>query len=347
MHNYKPARSIEVLKVSEDYLKNNSTIEEKISELNWAYNSISKLIPTTMENFTSGHLFPYMESWDELQISFNLMMFGFYKQSFISLRNALELGLLSVYYNINDEGHHEIQEWLRSKETWEAQTPRADKIWRILTSNENINSFERKFNLRKRFDELGFLHNYVHTKGIKFSNRLGILKSNFQTFEIEFFEKWIETYSEIITIIITLHILKFPIAVYRYNWYVKCGIDNPYPVLDESEINRILGILPNDYAMSLIEIGESDKNSQELFNYILNLPDITEDEVERQRNFLDKSMIEGMGFIEWEKNELRLIERFNTESKNKALERLKVLKLWAIENNKMEPKFKFDSNSKS
>ena len=147
---YEPEKSVEVYKTTSEYLTKNSNLKDKI----W-------------DNLFSGHFFPFTESWDEIQISYNLICFGLYKQAFVSLRSGLELGMLSVYYNINDEGHKMVKDWLLSKETYEANTPRASSIWKVLLSNENIRIFDEKHDLKSKFNELGFLHNYVHTKGSK------------------------------------------------------------------------------------------------------------------------------------------------------------------------------------
>src|SRR6478735_450237 len=101
---YTPDKSIEVYKETKEFLNQNPEVSAKIEELSWIYYSLHNVIPTTTEAFWSGHNFPYEESWDELQISFNLICFGLYKQAMASLRSALELGLLSVYYNISNEG---------------------------------------------------------------------------------------------------------------------------------------------------------------------------------------------------------------------------------------------------
>jgi len=91
--------------------------------------------------------------------------------------------LLSVYYNINDEGHETVQNWLNSKDNREADTPRMKSIWNILIQNPNIKEFQEKLDLKEKLLNLGYLHNYVHTKGFKHSNRFGLSKSNSQTFE--------------------------------------------------------------------------------------------------------------------------------------------------------------------
>lgn len=342
---YEPEKSIEVLKKTEDFLKNYPAFKANIEELGWVHHSIGNIIPQTTENFWSGHFFPYTESWDELQISLNLVLFGLYKQAFMSLRSGLELGLLSVYYNINDDGHKAVQDWLKSRDSWEANTPRTNKIWEIMRSNDNIKYFDDKLKLRKHFNKLSFLHNYVHTKGYKYSNCLGIMKSNYQTFEENVFLEWLNTYQEIVIIIATLHLLKYPIGVIRFDWNKKVGIDNPFPVLREVEIEKLEKLLPQEYIVEIKKIAGRDKFTQDLFTYIKELPDMTELDVEEQIISRDKMSIEHHpgGFIGWEQREKDLIEKlgYNEASKKKVLDRIKFLRKWAVENNMMKSKFKF------
>ena len=336
---YEPEKSLEVLKQTEKYFLANPEIKNNIEELGWVYHSIGNSIPQTKENFWSGHYFPFIESWDELQISFNLVVFGLYKQAFMSLRSALEAGMLSVYYNINDDGHKVVKDWLSSKDTWEANTPRSDKIWKILKSNDNINKFNELFGLEDEFNSLSFLHNYVHTKGYKYSNNLGMPKANSQTFEEDIFIKWLNTYQRIIVFVVTLHILKYPISIIEYDWSVKIGIDNPFPVLEIFEIEKIKDLLPKEYINELKKIAESDKETQNLFEHISNLPDMNETDQELQIIKLDKMFIEhGEGFIEWEKKERELMKECSDEVKEKISERIEIIRKWAVENYMMKPK---------
>jgi hypothetical protein len=203
----------------------------------------------------------------------------------------------------------------------------------------NIKAFNAKFNLRKQFDELAFLHNYVHTKGHKFSNQLGTFKSNHQTFEENILLKWLETYEKATLIVAILHMLKYPISIIEFDWHDKVGIDNPFPVLESHEIERIKKILPNEYVAEIQEISEKDSFTQELFRYISDLPDMTEDQKEQQILDFDKSMIEhGQGYFEWEKQELKFIKNYSNEEKDKVLKRIEIIKKWAIENNMLKPK---------
>jgi hypothetical protein len=343
---YAPEKSAEVLARTESYFESKPDVLNKITDLKWIYQSIGKTIPQTSENLFSGHFFPFFESTQEFEISFNLALFGLYKQAFMSLRSALEVGILSVYYNINDKGHKEVKDWLKSKDTWEANTPKTERIWKILCGNKNIETFNNKFNLRQRYDDLAFLHNYVHTKGHKYSNQLGTLKANYQTFEEDILLKWIETYEKAIMIVVILHMLKYPISIIEFDWHDKVGIDNPFPVLDSHEIERIKSYLPDEYVVEIQEISKNDPFTQELFAYISELPDMTEEQRDQQIIELDKSLIEhGQGYLEWEKQELEFSRNYTETDKKKVMKRMKVIKKWAIENNMLKPKLeRLDEN---
>jgi len=313
---------------------------ERIEELGWVYHNVGMIIPHNYDNLWSGHFFPFSDSWDELQISFNLCCFGLYKQAFVSLRSGLELGLLSVYYNINDEGHKTVQDWYNSKQTDEANTPRANKIWNILLSNPNIKQFNDKHDLRKKFDQLGYLHNFVHTKGYEYSNRVGTFKSNFQTLEVFILEKWLLSYAEIVSLISTLHLLKYPISVIRYDYGKKFGIDIPsFGGLEEFNINKIAKILPNGYMSDIEAIAIKDPQTQTTINEIIAMPDMTGDEIEDQIISMEKSLIEhGVGFTKWLEQQESNLKLFKMIEFDEAmLNRIDKLRKWAVENNFIEP----------
>ncbi|MBC45192.1 MAG: hypothetical protein CMO08_05250 [Thalassospira sp.] len=247
--------------------------------------------------------------------------------------------MLSVYYNINDEGHIIVKEWLHSKDTWEANTPKTDKIWKILRSNQNIAGFDDKLLLRNRFNALSYLHNYVHTKGFKFSNQLGRLKSNHQTFEEHALLNWLSAFEEIILILITLHMLKYPISIIKFDWSKKIGIDNPFPVLEEFEIEKIEELLPENYIQEIASIAREDVFTQNLFGHIKSLPDMTETEQKEQILEHDMMMIEnGQGFLEWKKFQLSISKNLSPEGKAELKSRIEKLHQWALENNMMKPK---------
>jgi len=341
-YTYEPDKSIEVYKQTEKHFNENPEVKKQIEELGWIYHTIGIIIPQNFENFWSGHFFPFIESWEELQVSFNLVCFGLYKQAFVSLRSGLELGLLSVYYNINDDGHNAVKDWLNSKNIRDANTPNADKIWKILLSNENIKKFNDKHNLRETFDNLGYLHNYVHTKGAKHSNRMGLLKSNCQTFESKLIDKWLTSYADIISLVCSLHLLKYPIAVIRFDYSKKFGIDIPsFGGLEEFNIDKFTKILPNQYLTDIEAIANEDPTTQQTIKEISSLPDMSELQLEEQIINLEKSLIEGAGFTKWLENQERWLKSFGQcEFDEKMKKRIELLRIWATENGFLDSKLK-------
>lgn len=340
---YEPDKSIEVYKKTEEYFEENPEIKKRVEELGWIYHTVGMIVPQNLENLWSGHYFPFIDSWEELQISFNQICFGLYKQAFVSLRSGLELGMLSVYFNINDDGHNAVKEWLNSKETAEANTPRASEIWKILLSNENIKQFNDKHNLRKTFDDLGYLHNYVHTKGSKYSNQMGLIKSNSQTFEAKLISKWLNSYADVISLISTLHLLKYPISVIRFDYQRKFGIDIPnFGNLEEFNIEKIAKILPDNYLSDIEEIAKKDLATQETIQELNSLPDMTEEQVEEQIINLEKMFIEnGEGFVKWLEQQENFLKSVGEEEFSDVMKvRIEFLRKWAEENNFMESKSK-------
>lgn len=340
---YEPDKSIEVYRQTEKYFEDNPEIKKRVEELGWIYHTVGMIIPQNLENLWSGHYFPFIDSWEELQVSFNQICFGLYKQSFVSLRSGLELGMLSVYFNINDDGHNAVKEWLQSKDGKEADTPNAKIIWKILKQNENIRLFNEKHDLETVHKNLGYLHNYVHTKGAKHSNRMGMLKSNSQTFEPKLILKWLDTYAEIISLVSTLHLLKYPISVIRFDYSKKFGIDIPsFGNLEEYNIDKIATILPVNYLADIEAIAQADKATQETIKEISAFPDMTEEQVEEQIINMEKMSIEnGEGFTKWFENQETFLKSLGQDAfDDKMKSRIEMLRQWAEENNFMESKAK-------
>ncbi len=339
---YLPDRSIEILNKTQDYLENHLEIDNKIYDLSWIYHSLFNIIPTTTDNFWSGHQFPYDESWEEIQISYNLICFGLYKQAMASLRSALELGLLSAYYNINNEGHIIVKKWLSSAETKEADTPYFGDVWKILEKNENIKKFQQSFDIKKRLLDLGYLHNYIHTKGHVYSNKFGRLKSNWQTFEEDLVIKWLNTFEEIVILVMTLHLLKYPTGLITYDYSLKFGIDIPtFSHLREHEIEKLKQYMPNNYFELLVNISENHTDTKDFLEWIESLPDLSLEDIENQIVGKDKRAIERHGFSDYKRQQLiiYMVEKFS-DLPITVKERINKLEKWANENNFIEPKWK-------
>lgn len=326
--------SFSVYEKSKQYLEAQPDTYKKLSELAWAYFSISKLIPITSENMWSGHFHPNHDSREEIQVSYNLCLLGFYKQAMASLRGTFELGLLSVYWNLNDDGHEIIENWLRSREN----TPRFGDVWRKLEKHPNFCVYQQQHNIKQRLLDLGYLHDYVHAKGRKFSNTFGLLKSNWQTFEERGFNKWFVAYEEVVKILCILHLIKYPIGVIRFDYSKKFGIDIPaFGGLDEFEVDRLEQIIGQDAFQSIQSIAESDLAVQDMLGWIKSSPDISEEDVQIQMIEQGQSLIKGMGFNDWLNMMQRYVSQMSDYERDLYEQQVKFLRQWATENGYEKP----------
>ena len=150
------------------YLQQHTTFAEKTRDCLEALRTLSNLQPLTIEKVGSGYLFPIIEAEYELESSIVFCKLGFYKHAISSIRNILELGLLSVYWDIDDNVHSTIKAWVFSTQ----DTPFQKEIRKKLVSNNNINKFNAKHKILNKlkvlYDELC---NFSHTKVQIYSSR--------------------------------------------------------------------------------------------------------------------------------------------------------------------------------
>jgi hypothetical protein len=59
---YEPEKSIEVFNKTNNFLDTNKDVKSKIEELGWVCHEVGNIIPQTIENYWSGHSFPFSES---------------------------------------------------------------------------------------------------------------------------------------------------------------------------------------------------------------------------------------------------------------------------------------------
>lgn len=323
-------KSNEVYKETELYLEQSRLYDDLCNRF-WMYISLRDLIPQNSDNLWSGHVFPYEDSSNELQVSYNICCAGFYKQAMSSLRSALELGLLSVYWNINDDGHITIKSWLSSK----LDTPRIDEIWHRVSKHKNFRIFQEKYNLKDRLLKLNDLHNYVHTKGYHYSNYPTAFKSNFQTFEEDSFIKWYNYFNEVVDVLTLLHLIKYPLGTLKIDYSKKFGVDVPtLGGLQIYEVERIEDVLGNKIFSILYDIAEQDEHVNSIRNWMNELDDMTEDDVYNQIMKLEKSYIEHEGLNIWKRNMGKMYEILAPNERNRKM--IDQLIQWAKENDYIE-----------
>lgn len=299
-----------------------------------AHHTATHVVPHTTESLWSGHFFPATESLAEAEVSCNLALAGYYKQSMASLRASLELGLLSVYWNLQDDGHLIIKRWLHSRE----DTPWTKEIWTSLSTHAGIAHFSEVFGVRERIQDLfGELSNYVHSRGRLYSNDHADPELPLFTFRPSehIIDLWMDTHRQIVWLILALHLAKYPVATLRMDWGRKFGIDVPaFGGLAEPEVAMAEAYLGEAPFAVLRQIAEADQHTQQILAWIDSLPDMTEEQVELQILDMDKTQIQhGGGYLAWELQQRRMHATLYPDGVPPKVEkRMASLRAWAQDN---------------
>lgn len=285
---------------------------------------------------------PWLESWGELQISANLAVFGLYKQAMISLRVGLELGLLSVYWNLNDDGHRTMQSWLNSSEN----TPWSREIIKKLQRHENFQRFSKIYDWKPWLDELDELHKYVHSRGVQFSNCPSIGSNpfpspNFQTFEAPLLETWLSSFRRVIWILSLLHLVKYPLGTIELDYTTKFGINIPaFGGLLENQVSLLEKFIGPEVFQHVRSIAMQDDHVLNLLQTMEEMPDLTSRELDEQTEAMvennAKLWIENQGLDSW----LEQMRWFRTELEKTDKSKLTEERLRAHEDElKKHPQF--------
>ena len=326
--------TLQVLEATNGFFDRNKAFADKLSELLWAYRATIDLLPQTPENVISRHTFPLVESQYELECSIQLCKLGFYKHAIIALRNVLELGALSVYWDIDGKSHINIQEWVYSNES----TPFQSKVITTLKKHKRIAVFDNKHNIIEQIKSLfGELSDFSHTKGLKFSGvELG--KSNINTFNEESVQTWLQYTEKVVQIVIALHILQYPVGLQNIDLWSKFGINPPAGrFLEPHQADRIRKIFDEEVAEALQSISDADPEVRSLAQAINDMPDLTDEQVENQWEEHEKLLIQlnPLGYRGWQKSQ-KVIAKYELKTSPLAyirtVMRWKRLKKWAKEN---------------
>jgi hypothetical protein len=161
------------------------------------------------------------------------------------------------------------------------------------------------------------------------------MKNISQSFEEESLKKWVGCFKEIVIIITSLHVLKYPTAMIKYDYSKKFGIDIPsFSHFREHELESFEKLLSkNEYDFLRTECIKHPDVIDFLY-YVENLPEMTNDDVDKQIMALDKYSIEAIGYERYLEKEIatsKVLGSSDFHPRQKI--RHKKLKSWAKKNN--------------
>jgi len=279
----------EVYKASLSFLEKHPELMDSINNNILVLHELLDLIPQNIENVCSGHYFPYAGAYDEISNSYQLCLYGFYRYSFIALRSVLELGILGVYFAVDDKEHINVVPWMTS----EMGTPRLKIILNKLNDIEYYKLFNNNYNLTGRIINVyGKLSNYVHIGGYKYSS-MAQARSNINVFSEKALNKYYLLAKEVASLIVLTVLTKYPIGLQSLPLTEKFGLNGPAGgLLEGHQVTTIKGVLAEKEILFLKKLSDEDPSVQTTISYIESLPDMTDEEWDKQVKAFDKHMEE-------------------------------------------------------
>ena len=284
----------------------------------------------SVSDFFSGENFSMTECFEELEASYHLIKYGFYKQSMISLRTSLEIGLLSIYWSILGKESVEFKQWLSSR----FDTPyKNEKFWEKIKSNKNIKLFNEEFSLIDEIKKFG-LSDFVHTKGIWYSNFGEVQRKLKGQDKFENYQEWLTNFKDIVRILEVLHLLRFPTLNIRFSTdYLlsKFGTYDSIPQFGSgfgNEMDDLFSFIPKNQLSFIHDMANSNEEVIKIKKWINELPELTKEEIENKIIDNQKGNIESSGFENWNSN----LEIYDSRITSDMIQNLRE---WAISNNLM------------
>ena len=278
-HLNQPDRANEVYEISREYLLGHEDLTNRIQDHLRARYEVNDVVTETAPKLESGHFFPFLESYTELELSLSLALLGFYRHAFDSLRSSFELCVAGVYYDREDDAESKIEAWFHSNE----RTPQFKKMIQSLTTIpgyeafHNVSDFEES--LEKNYDALG---GFVHTRGFPYSSSR-LSGSNVLQFSETSLRGFADFFCEIAHSSVILILLKYPMGLQPVPLFQKFG---PWPplggFLDDGAQAAVRTILSDDEYIVLRAISDADPDVLQIVKGIEDLPDLTDEELEQQ-----------------------------------------------------------------
>ena len=268
-----------VLKESNQYLDSRNETIWKIHAAIRTFYDVTDLMPLTVERLFTGHMLPISETGTELESSIQLCKMGFYKQALTELRSVLELGLLSIYLELDDDDHVKMQNWLYSR----SRTPAMQKIISKLITNQNIKDFDDKHNFCDNIRGLyGALSRFTHTRGSQHSHQI-LSRSNVNCFNEKSLLMYLELFFKVVNVVVIAYVLKCPVALQHTPLDQKFGLNSPIGLcLDVDQSAALRRFLDKDVLKTLQTISDSDDDAIGIARQINDRPDLSPEQRQQQ-----------------------------------------------------------------
>jgi hypothetical protein len=266
---------------SKTWLESHGSIKNDIDKALGGLNQLSFAIPIFGG---SGDEFKTIQPWhhiffeadQDLDSAILLMMMGFYKDSFRSLRSFLELNIFALYNFVNEDKEN-FQKWLNGKD----HTPGVgDMLQKLGEKSPGFKMLDEKLDWNKDVKSLyKELSGFMHTQGALHTHT-SLRNSNVTSFS----ETGMQTGTELLLRTIRLtalgFVVNFPMSFQALPLFEKFAFSPPAGgFLDECQVGSVKSIFPDDVSkkVSVICLANVDANS--LADGVMSMPDQTGEEI--------------------------------------------------------------------
>lgn len=266
---------------SKTWLESHDSIKDDIDKALGGLNQLSFAIPIfggSGDKFTTiqpwHHIF--FEADQDLDSAVLLLIMGFYKDSFRSLRSFLELNIFALYNFVNEDKEY-FQEWLKGK----AHTPgMGDMLQKLCEKNADFKVLNEKLDWNKEVKSLyKQLSGFMHTQGALHTHT-SLRNSNTTSFS----ENGIQTGTELLLRSIRLtsmgFAVNFPMSFQSLPLFEKFAFSPPAGgFLDEDQVESVKSIFPDEVSKKVAAICLANEDASSLADGVRSMPDQTEEEI--------------------------------------------------------------------
>ncbi len=215
--------------------------------------------------------FAAADSMMELENSLNLAFSFQYKSAFDSLRRALEITILGVYYDFIENDAEKISNWVNSQ----TDTPYFSKMLEKIITVKEFKDLNEKFAWRNDIKSLYWkISDYSHTRGI-IKSITELNKVNFSgttNFNNKSLKEYLNNYIEIIENIAIIHSVNNPILLEGLPTSEKYGFEVPSGLFDFDQAENLKKIIPSKYKVYLEQLVKRDNSIQKRIESIRKMP---------------------------------------------------------------------------
>lgn len=266
---------------SEAWLESHESIK---NDLNKALNGINQLSFAIPIFGGSGDDFKTIQPWhhiffeadQDLDSAILLLLMGFYKDSFRSLRSFLELNIFALYNFVNED-NTSFQEWLNGK----IHTPGVgDMLQKLNEKSLDFKILNEELDWNKEIKSLyKELSGFMHTQG-SLHTHTSLRNSNTTSFS----ETGIQIGTELLLRTIRLttmgFAINFPMSFHSLPLFDKFAFSPPAGgFLDEGQVESVKSIFSDEVSKKISLICLANENASSLAEGVRSIPDQTDEEI--------------------------------------------------------------------